>query len=248
MNTTVCFPVLETEDIKYSVQPGCGFLDNLYWNATKQAHSGADFNATTGGDSDYGNRVRCCADGVVVTAGQFASWGGIVLVHHPDLGVWTQYAHLINIRVRAGQVVRMGDVLGQIGKGGNNQFFAHLHFEVRRAELPAQFWASTRFPSRAAAEAYIREYYLDPVEWLREQGALRTIAELDMALAQTKAPALPAPPASPPPPAASARRVKFSQPGVKGWTDITGARVEVTRPQKIIVNALDEETIWISVQ
>lgn len=244
---TVCFPVLETEDIKYSVQPGCGWLDNLYWNATKQAHSGCDWNATTGGDSDYGNRVRAVADGVVVTAGQFDSWGGIVLIHHPDLDVWTQYAHLIGIRVKAGQAVRLGDVLGGIGKGARNQFFAHLHFEVRRSLLPAQFWPSARFPQRAAAETYIREHYLDPEVWLAEQGALRSLADVEAVLTAggVKVPA-PAPiPALPPEPA---RRVLLGQPGVKGWQDVTGARVEVTRPQKIVINAQDKETIWISVQ
>lgn len=56
----------------------------------------------------------------------------------------------------------------------------------------------------------------------------------------------PAPiPALPPEPV---RRVLLGQPGVKGWTDVTGARVEVTRPQKIVINAQDKETIWISVQ
>lgn len=175
----VCNPVLETDTIKYSVQPGCGWLDPGYYQVTKQQHSGCDLNALTGGDSDYGNRVRCVADGVVVTAGQFPSWGGIVLIHHPALGVWTQYAHLINIAVKAGQPVRMGDPVGQIGKGANNQFLAHLHFEVRRSLLPAEFWASSRFPTKAGAEAYIREHYLDPEKWLEEHQAIRTLAALE---------------------------------------------------------------------
>ena len=175
----VCNPVLETDTIKYSVQPGCGFLDPGYYRVTKQVHPAVDLNALSGGDSDYGNRVRCVADGVVVTAGQFPSWGGIVLIHHPALGVWTQYAHLINIAVKAGQPVGMGDPVGQIGKGANNQFLAHLHFEVRRSLLPAEFWPSSRFPTKAGAEAYIREHYFDPEKWLEEHQAIRTLAALE---------------------------------------------------------------------
>lgn len=179
--TLICNPVLEAPGITYTVQPGCGWLDPGYYRATKQVHSGIDLNATTGGDSDLGNRVRACADGVVVAAGDFPSWGGIVLIHHPELGVWTQYAHLTGIPVKVGDRVRMGDVVGHIGKGAEGQFWAHLHFEVRRSLLPAQFWASARFQTRAGAEAYIREHYLDPEIWLREHSALRTLAEVQKA-------------------------------------------------------------------
>lgn len=181
----VCNPVLETPEIKYSIQPGCGFLDPMYYRATinartkrGQVHPGIDLNDVRGGDADLGNRVRACADGVVVAAGDYPSWGGIVLIHHPALGVWSQYAHMTNIPVKSGQTVQMGDPIGKIGKGAEGQFWAHLHFEIRRSLLPANFWASARFPNRAGAEAYIREHYLDPEKWLEEHGALRTLDEV----------------------------------------------------------------------
>lgn len=184
--SAVCNPVLETPEIKYSVQPGCGFLSEGYYKATYnsktkrgQVHPAIDLNAVTGGDTDYGNRVRAIAEGVVVAAGQYPSWGGIVLIHHPELGVWSQSAHLINIRVKAGDHVHLGDIIGQIGKGANEQFWAHLHFEIRRNLLPADFWPSSRFPGKAGAEAYIREHYLDPEKWLEEHQALRTLAEVE---------------------------------------------------------------------
>lgn len=177
----VCSPVLETDTIKYSVQPGTGFLDPGYFRATKgQQHTGADFNATTGGNTDLGNRVRACADGVVVAAKDYPVWGGIVLIHHPDLGVWTQYGHLINIAVKAGQTVKMGDILGGIGRGAGNRYYAHLHFEVRRSDLPADHWPSSRMGAAAAA-AYIRQHYLDPEAWLKEQHALCTLAGVEAA-------------------------------------------------------------------
>ena len=185
MSVAVCNPVLETESIKYSVQPGCGWLDEGYYRATYnartrrgQVHSGCDINDVKGGDSDLGNRVRACADGVVVAAGDYPSWGGIVLIHHPALGVWSQYAHMTNIPVKSGQTVQMGDPIGKIGKGAEGQFWAHLHFEVRRSLLPPDFWPSTRFPSKAGAEAYIREHYLDPEKWLEEHNALRTLDDV----------------------------------------------------------------------
>ncbi|MCP2015604.1 murein DD-endopeptidase MepM/ murein hydrolase activator NlpD [Deinococcus sp. HSC-46F16] len=179
--TFVCNPVLETDTIRYSIQPGCAFLDPGYYPGTKQAHSGIDLNDVRGGDSDLGNRVRAVADGVVVAAGTFPKWGGIVLIHHPDLGVWTQYGHVYGITVQVGQTVRMGDIIGQIGKMEGNRGWAHLHFEVRRSLLPPDFWASNRYNTRRQATDYIREHYHDPEDWLAEHGALRTLAEVEVA-------------------------------------------------------------------
>lgn len=177
----ICYPVLETPELQYSVQPGCGFLDDGYFRATNQVHPANDYNATTGKDTDYGNRIRAIADGVVVEAGDFSGWGGIVHIDHGPLGVYSQSAHLFGITVRRGQQIHAGDVIGQMGKGEHNQFWAHLHFELRRSLLPAAFWPSTRFRSKAAAEAYICEHYIDSELWLPQHGALRTLAEVEAA-------------------------------------------------------------------
>lgn len=243
MNQRICFPVLETNTIKYSVQPGTGFLDDGYYRATRQVHSGIDLNAVTGGDTDYGNRVRCCADGIVVSAGDYPSWGGIVLVHHPDLGVWTQYAHLINICVRAGQRVSMSTPLGQIGKGANNQFPSHLHFEVRRSLLPAQFWASARFPTKVGAEQYIREHYLDPKEWLEQHRALRRLAEVEAVQHTRPAPNHEEAKSTSP---QSGGRILLSRAG-QPFTDISGARVEIKDAKSVVVNATDTDKIQVRV-
>jgi len=189
--TLVCNPVLETAEIRYSVQPGCGFLSEGYWRASlnpktkkRSIHPGIDLNDVRGGDSDLGNRVRAIADGVVVTARDYDTWGGIVLIYHPALGVWSQSAHLQGIKVQPGQQVQMGDVIGHIGKAAWP--WAHLHFEIRVSELPADFWPSARFPSKAAAEAYVREHYVDPEAWLEGHQALRTLDEVERARAERR--------------------------------------------------------------
>lgn len=59
----------------------------------------------------------------------------VVIVHGND---WeSQYAHLKkdSVRVRAGQVVKRGTVLGLVGLSGNTEF-AHLHFEIRHQGKP----------------------------------------------------------------------------------------------------------------
>jgi len=60
---------------------------------------------------------------------------GMVLQH--DDGWETQYCHLKrgSVRVRSGQVIEAGTVLGQIGLSGRTQF-PHLHISVRRNGTP----------------------------------------------------------------------------------------------------------------
>lgn len=247
----VCNPVLETDAIKYSVQPGCAFLDPRYFAGSRHAHSGIDLNDVRGADTDLGNRVRACADGIVVAAGDYPDWGGIVLIHHPDLSVWTQYAHVTGIPVQVGQRVNMGEVIGHIGKGANNQYAAHLHFEVRRSELPANFWASNRFYAngrsnakvRELATAYIREHYLDPEKWLEEHQAIRTLSALEGHLKVQAAPIItPAGPQAVP----AGPRVVLSRYG-QPFEDISGARVEIKDAGSVVINATDPQKIQVRV-
>jgi len=63
-------------------------------------------------------------------------FGTFVLINHGD-GTWGRYYHLRggSIRVRRGQVVRQGDILGESGRTGRCQS-RHLHFEVVRKARP----------------------------------------------------------------------------------------------------------------
>lgn len=167
----VCSPVLETATIKYSIKAGCRFLDPEYLSGTPNAHPGVDINDVRGGDSDKGNRVRVITDGYVEEVGSnYGTWGGIVLVYHPAYGIYTQYAHLDGITVQQGQRLRMGDILGHVGKGGWK--WAHLHFEVRRFKAPAAQWPGSMFKTRAAATKFIQANYHDGAQWLSDHGAI----------------------------------------------------------------------------
>jgi murein DD-endopeptidase MepM/ murein hydrolase activator NlpD len=107
-------------------------------------HPGEDWNGKVGGDRDLGDPIYAIAHGVVVTAKYYAtSWGNVVLVRHalPDgTSIWSQYAHLREMLVAEGDVVTRGQQVGTLGKGAKNKFPAHLHFEVRLADLPASNW------------------------------------------------------------------------------------------------------------
>lgn len=95
-------------------------------------HPGLDLAAPTG------TPVHATADGVVAFAGQLPAgrspvwWrlGNLVVLRHGDLFV-TVYGHCQEIRVKAGQRVRRGDVIATVGNSGWSPS-PHLHYEVRR--------------------------------------------------------------------------------------------------------------------
>ncbi len=121
-------------------------------------HPGLDLNLRSGGDSDLDAPVHACGDGIVTASGSYAVWGNIVLVEHtlPDgRKLWSQYAHLNRRTVAAGQAVARGQPIGTVGKGERGRFTAHLHFEIRIAELPAPHWPGLQPET-------VRRAYADP--------------------------------------------------------------------------------------
>ena len=68
--------------------------------------------------------------GRVRFAGEMGGWGKVVWLDHRG-EVRTVYAHLSEIRVREGEEIGGGKVLGLSGRSGNATG-PHLHFEVWR--------------------------------------------------------------------------------------------------------------------
>lgn len=87
-------------------------------------HFGTDLDLNTGDD------VRVAFDGKVRIVGYDArGYGHYVLVRHPN-GLETIYAHLSRTKVKEGDILRAGDILGLGGSTGRSTG-SHLHFEVR---------------------------------------------------------------------------------------------------------------------
>ncbi|HUG53600.1 MAG TPA: peptidoglycan DD-metalloendopeptidase family protein, partial [Vicinamibacteria bacterium] len=74
-------------------------------------HLGVDYAAPTG------TPVRASANGVVKAAGWSGGYGKMVRLRHAN-GYETLYGHLSRIRVRAGQRVEQGTVIGAVGATG----------------------------------------------------------------------------------------------------------------------------------
>lgn len=75
-----------------------------------------------------GSPIRAAADGTVVAAGRRPGYGLTIVIDH-DYGRRTLYAHLSRIRVKVGQRVTKGQVIGAMGSTGLSTG-PHLHYEV----------------------------------------------------------------------------------------------------------------------
>ena len=98
-----------------------------------QHHEGIDFRAATG------TRVYASKAGKVIFAGRKNGYGNVIGIEH-DNDFTTWYGHLSSIRVRVGQTVNQGRVIGLSGNTGISTG-PHLHFEIRykgRSEKPTK--------------------------------------------------------------------------------------------------------------
>jgi murein DD-endopeptidase MepM/ murein hydrolase activator NlpD len=87
-------------------------------------HGGLDYRARRG------TPVLSTAHGKVIKAGRLGGYGKLVEVDHGG-GITTRYAHLSRIKVKVGQTVKKGSVIGKVGSTGRSTG-PHLHYEVRR--------------------------------------------------------------------------------------------------------------------
>jgi len=92
-------------------------------------HMGIDISAPTG------TPIVAPADGVVLSASREAEYGLLICVDHGH-GFTTMYGHLKEIRVKPGDRVKTGQLLGTVGTTGNTTG-PHLHYEVRIHGRPA---------------------------------------------------------------------------------------------------------------
>ena len=94
-----------------------------YNGVKKSTHQGMDFRAA------IGTAVRATNQGTVVLARELYYEGNCVVIDHGQ-GLLTIYMHLSEIRVKEGQRVEGGEILGLSGNTGRVTA-PHLHFAVR---------------------------------------------------------------------------------------------------------------------
>ena len=96
---------------------------------TSKMHTGMDFTAK------IGTPIYATGDGYVITAdGSGRGYGNHVVINH-GYGYQTLYGHMSRIKIRRGQSVKRGEIIGYVGNTGTSTA-PHLHYEVRKGGRP----------------------------------------------------------------------------------------------------------------
>jgi murein DD-endopeptidase MepM/ murein hydrolase activator NlpD len=134
-------------------------------------HPGEDWSGAGGGNADLGQPVYSVANGRVVFADDGGKlWGNVIVIDHIFYENYERkkmrsvYAHLLEIKVRAGEDVKRRQIIGAIGLDPDKTIDAHLHLELR--------WDETLSPNYSPSDngkdrAWVREHYAEPSAFIR---------------------------------------------------------------------------------
>lgn len=130
--------VISNDSLGAYFPPTCGVITSNFGWRDNRMHKGMDINLRRG------DQVHAAFGGMVRIARYNGGYGNVVIVRHYN-GLETVYAHLSKIKVKTGQVVISGQLLG-LGGATGHATGNHLHFEVRfkgHALNPANFISFT---------------------------------------------------------------------------------------------------------
>jgi murein DD-endopeptidase MepM/ murein hydrolase activator NlpD len=114
---------IKNEELKHMAS-GFGYRSDPFTKIRK-FHNGMDFSAKSG------TPIYATGDGIVKKAdGTVSGFGNHIEINH-GYGYMTLYAHLSKYKVRAGQKVKRGDIIGFVGSTGRSEA-PHLHYEVHK--------------------------------------------------------------------------------------------------------------------
>jgi murein DD-endopeptidase MepM/ murein hydrolase activator NlpD len=114
---------------KCFIQPAKGRISSVFGSQRilngqkKSPHSGVDIAAP------IGTVVKAASDGVVSLVHQDMFYTGKTVMINHGLGLQTVYIHMNAIKVKKGQKVKQGDVIGEVGTTGRSTG-PHLHWGV----------------------------------------------------------------------------------------------------------------------
>jgi hypothetical protein len=121
-----CTPAIQpvsNSDLK-RLASGFGYrIDPVY--KTVKMHAGLDFAAP------QGTPIYATANGAVKTAGNLGNgYGNHVVLNH-GYGYETLYGHMFKVKVRPGERIKRGEIIGWVGSTGKSTG-PHCHYEVHK--------------------------------------------------------------------------------------------------------------------
>jgi murein DD-endopeptidase MepM/ murein hydrolase activator NlpD len=121
-----CTPAIQPVSNKdlSRIASGFGYRIDPVYKSTK-FHAGLDFAAP------QGTPIYATANGTVETAGNTGNGYGNHVVINNGYGYETLFGHMYRVKVRTGQKVKRGEIIGWVGNTGKSTG-PHCHYEVHR--------------------------------------------------------------------------------------------------------------------
>jgi murein DD-endopeptidase MepM/ murein hydrolase activator NlpD len=94
----------------------------------RKMHEGMDFTAP------IGTPIYATGDGYIIAAGSERGYGNRIMISH-GYGYVTKYAHMSKFKVKRGQSIKRGDIIGYVGNTGASTG-PHCHYEVYKNGKP----------------------------------------------------------------------------------------------------------------
>ncbi|MTD45550.1 peptidoglycan DD-metalloendopeptidase family protein [Conexibacter sp. W3-3-2] len=135
----------QAADLRLPFACGAQFTGKTYSGHSPQ--NAIDYNGLGGGDSDLGMKIVAAGSGTVTKSLYYSKasnvgYGNAIEIRHGD-GTRTFYAHLRDRKVKVGDKVSRGQLIGHLGNSSAKyNLLAHLHYEQRSssgAVVKAQF-------------------------------------------------------------------------------------------------------------
>jgi len=120
-----CTPSIRPTDGWFS--SGFGYRISPFTNR-REFHKGIDI------ATKIGTSVIASADGLVVSVAREGGLGNMVAINH-GYNLKTRYGHLSKFRIKKGQHVKRGQIIGEVGNTGRCTG-PHLHYEVLLNGVP----------------------------------------------------------------------------------------------------------------
>jgi murein DD-endopeptidase MepM/ murein hydrolase activator NlpD len=117
-----------------TIRPVKGLITSTFgfrkspFTGLRDFHHGLDIGAKNG------TPVKATADGKVTFALKQGSLGNLVIIDHGH-GMLTRYGHLSKILINRGDIVKRGEIIGEVGNTGRSTG-SHLHYEVHLNGVP----------------------------------------------------------------------------------------------------------------
>jgi murein DD-endopeptidase MepM/ murein hydrolase activator NlpD len=134
-------PIPDTEITRFA--SGFGYRIHPIYR-TKKMHTGIDLTAPVG------TEVYATGNGTVIEASYTLGGYGLLVIIDHGFGFKSYYAHLNKIKVKEGQEIKRGELIGNVGNSGRSTS-PHLHYEVRKnnqPENPVNYYSNDLTPEQ----------------------------------------------------------------------------------------------------